>query len=117
MVTDRDMYIALATRDTRAANLKVGAVATKAVVTCVPEDDVHQALTFMKQALVHRLPVVGFGGRPRRLVPVDQDCASSAPSARLRRASASAATLASAWLSPTMPRAARGAMAATTLRS
>ena len=71
VVTDRDMYIALATRDTRAANLKVGAVATKTVVTCVPEDDVHQALTFMKQALVHRLPVVGFGGRVLGIVSVN----------------------------------------------
>ena len=71
VVTDRDMYIALATRDTRAANLKVGAVATKTVVTCVPEDDVHQALTFMKKALVHRLPVVGFGGRVLGIVSMD----------------------------------------------
>jgi CBS domain-containing protein len=61
VVTDRDMYVALATRNERAAHLKVGAVATKTVVTCTPEDDVLQALTLMKQALVRRLPVVGFG--------------------------------------------------------
>jgi len=71
VVTDRDMYIALATRDTRAANLKVGAVATKTVVSCVPEDDVHQALTFMRQGLVHRLPVVGFGGRVLGIVSMN----------------------------------------------
>jgi CBS domain-containing protein len=62
VVTDRDMYIALATRNTRAANLKVGAVATKTVVSCAPEDDVQQALALMKEALVRRLPVLGFGG-------------------------------------------------------
>jgi CBS domain-containing protein len=62
VVTDRDMYIALATRNAQAAGLKVGAVATKTVVTCAPEDDVHAALLLMKQALVRRLPVVGFGG-------------------------------------------------------
>ena len=62
VVTDRDMYIALATRNVRAANLKVGAVATKTVVSCVPEDDVAQALALMKAALVRRLPVLGFGG-------------------------------------------------------
>lgn len=61
VVTDRDMYVALATRDERAGHLKVGAVATKTVITCAPEDDVRQALTLMKQALVRRLPVVGFG--------------------------------------------------------
>ena len=62
VVTDRDMYVALATRNARAAHLKVGAVATKTVVTCAPEDDVHAALALMKQGLVRRLPVVGFGG-------------------------------------------------------
>ena len=62
VVTDRDMYIALATQNQRASWLKVGAVATKKPVTCVPEDDVHAALATMKQARVRRLPVVGFGG-------------------------------------------------------
>jgi CBS domain-containing protein len=61
VVTDRDMYIALATRNARAAQLRVGAVATKTVATCAPEDDVHAALTTMKHARVRRLPVVGFG--------------------------------------------------------
>ena len=62
VVTDRDMYIALATRNLQAANLKVGAVATKTVISCAPEDDVQQALSLMKQALVRRIPVLGFGG-------------------------------------------------------
>lgn len=62
VVTDRDMYIALATRNARASQLRVGAVATSNVVTCAPEDDVHAALAMMKRARVRRLPVVGFGG-------------------------------------------------------
>ena len=62
VVTDRDMFVALATRNVRAAHLKVGAVATKTVVTCAPEDDVRDVLALMKQALVRRVPVVGFGG-------------------------------------------------------
>jgi CBS domain-containing protein len=61
VVTDRDMYIALATRNSRASHLKVGAVATKTVVTCTPEEDVETVLTLMKRALVRRIPVVGFG--------------------------------------------------------
>jgi CBS domain-containing protein len=61
VVTDRDMYVALATRDERASQVRVGAVATKAVATCDPEDDVHVALAKMKQSRVRRLPVVGFG--------------------------------------------------------
>jgi CBS domain-containing protein len=62
IVTDRDMYIALATQNQRASRLKVGAVATKKLATCAPEDDVHAALATMRQARVRRLPVVGFGG-------------------------------------------------------
>jgi CBS domain-containing protein len=61
VVTDRDMYIALATRNARASQLKVGAVATTTVATCAPEDDVHTALATMKRQRVRRLPVVGFG--------------------------------------------------------
>jgi CBS domain-containing protein len=71
VVTDRDMYVALATRNTRAANLRVGAVATKAVLTCTPEDDVHQALSLMKQARVRRLPVVGFAGTVLGIVSIN----------------------------------------------
>ena len=62
VVTDRDLYIALATQNARASHLRVGAVASKMLATCTPEDDVHAALTTMKQARVRRLPVVGFGG-------------------------------------------------------
>jgi CBS domain-containing protein len=61
IVTDRDMYIALATRNTRASRLRVGAVATTKLATCVPDDDVRVALATMRQARVRRLPVVGFG--------------------------------------------------------
>jgi CBS domain-containing protein len=62
VVTDRDMYIALATKNARASQLRVGAVATTKLATCEPEDDLRTALATMRQARVRRLPVVGFGG-------------------------------------------------------
>jgi CBS domain-containing protein len=62
VVTDRDMYIALATQNERASQLKVGTVVTKAAATCAPEDDVQAALATMREGRVRRLPVVGFGG-------------------------------------------------------
>jgi CBS domain-containing protein len=62
IVTDRDMYIALATRDVRASELKVGEVATRNVATCEPEDDIVSVLHTMKTRAVRRLPVIGFGG-------------------------------------------------------
>ena len=71
VVTDRDMYIALATQNARAAQLRVGAVATAKVETCAPEDDVRTALTAMKRARVRRLPVVGFGGTVMGLLSVN----------------------------------------------
>jgi len=58
IVTDRDMFIALGTRNTRAVHVKVGAVATTAVSTCGPDDDVEAALATMKRARVRRLPVI-----------------------------------------------------------
>ena len=44
VVTDRDMYIALATRNTLASQLTVGEVARSQVFTCGPDDDVRTAL-------------------------------------------------------------------------
>jgi CBS domain-containing protein len=48
IVTDRDLFIALATRNTRASELTVGSVACELVVTCSARDDVHHALAAMK---------------------------------------------------------------------
>ena len=62
VVTDRDMYIALATRNMLASQLTVGEVARGKVFTCGPDDDVQSALATMKQHHVRRLPVEGFGG-------------------------------------------------------
>jgi CBS domain-containing protein len=62
VVTDRDMFIALATRNARASHVAIDAVAATQVATCGPEDDVRSALTTMRQRRVRRLPVVGFGG-------------------------------------------------------
>ena len=71
VVTDRDMYIALATRNTLASQLTVGDVARSQVFTCGPDDDVHTALTTMKQHHVRRLPVEGFGGTVAGIVSMN----------------------------------------------
>jgi CBS domain-containing protein len=62
IITDRDMYIALATRNRRASELTVGEVARREVLTCRPEDDVRSVIETMKTHRVRRLPVEGFGG-------------------------------------------------------
>jgi CBS domain-containing protein len=61
VVTDRDLFIALATQNERAADLRVGAVATTTVAACNPDDDLQDALATMRHVRVRRLPVVGFG--------------------------------------------------------
>ena len=62
VVTDRDLFIALATRNKTAPDLKVGEVVQTPLYTCSPEDDVHSVLGTMRAHQVRRVPVEGFGG-------------------------------------------------------
>jgi CBS domain-containing protein len=71
VVTDRDMFIALATRNKRASQVTVGEVVQTPVHTCGPDDDVHVALATMKQHRVRRLPVEGFGGTVMGIVSMN----------------------------------------------
>lgn len=71
VVTDRDMYIALATRNQRPSDLPVGEVASTVVITCGPDDDVKTALGQMKRAMVRRLPVVDAGGSVVGIISTD----------------------------------------------
>lgn len=79
VVTDRDMYIALATRDQRASELSVGEVVQKPVFTCSPDDDVQTVLDTMKQHRVRRLPVAGFGGTVMGMVSMNDIVLASGP--------------------------------------
>ena len=63
ILTDRDICIALGTRNRPAAELAVKEVATRQVQTCYPEDDVSEAMTAMRRGKVHRLPVVNDEGK------------------------------------------------------
>jgi CBS domain-containing protein len=62
VVTDRDIAIALGSRGTTAASLRVADVMAKDVVTCAPQDSITDALALMQKHRVRRLPVVGIGG-------------------------------------------------------
>ena len=61
VVTDRDLYIALATRNALPAQLTAGDVVQQPVYSCSPDDEVQAALNLMKHHRVRRLPVAGFG--------------------------------------------------------
>jgi CBS domain-containing protein len=84
VVTDRDMYIALATRDLRASGITIGEVAIKTVVTCEPEDDLHAALAAMKKHRVRRLPVVGFGGTLLGIISMNDILLAAGPDRAVR---------------------------------
>lgn len=79
IVTDRDMYVALATRDRRASELTVGAVARGDVYSCGPDDDVHSVLEMMKSHRVRRIPVAGFGGTVLGIVSLNDLALAAGP--------------------------------------
>ncbi len=62
VITDRDICIALGTRNRPAGEVKVGEVISEKLYSCGPDDDVHRALQTMGEAKVHRLPVVAQNG-------------------------------------------------------
>lgn len=61
IITDRDISIALGTRNLRASDVLVGDVATRDVHTCAPNAELHTAMSVMRRAKVRRLPVVDDG--------------------------------------------------------
>lgn len=62
VVTDRDLFIALGTRDQRPSTVTVAEVMNGALFTCGPDDDVESVLATMKEHTIRRVPVAGFGG-------------------------------------------------------
>ena len=62
VVTDRDLFIALGTRDRKPSSLTIGEVMSDRVFTCSPEDDVDAVLELMREHTIRRVPVAGFGG-------------------------------------------------------
>jgi CBS domain-containing protein len=71
VVTDRDICIALGTRNRHAGDLTVGEVATKRVHTCNPEDEIHESLLTMAEKQVRRLPVINDAGVPVGILSAD----------------------------------------------
>ena len=61
MVTDRDICIAVGTRNLRPSEVEVGQVAVWRLFACTPEHDVQAALATMKAEKVRRLAVLQEG--------------------------------------------------------
>jgi CBS domain-containing protein len=71
VVTDRDICIALGTRNRLPWEITVGEVTTGKVFSCIPNDDVRTALATMAQAKVRRLPVVNAEGKLEGILSMD----------------------------------------------
>ena len=84
VVTDRDMYIALATRNRLASEITVGEVARPQLFTCGPDDDVEGALEIMRKHRIRRLPVEGFGGSVAGIVSMNDLVLAAGPRKPIR---------------------------------
>ena len=62
ILTDRDICIALGTRNRLPSEVAVREVMGTSPLICKPTDDVRSALQIMREAKVRRLPVVGENG-------------------------------------------------------
>lgn len=71
IVTDRDICIAMGTRNRLPGALSAGEVAIKEVFVCHPDDDIHDALQMMAEKQVRRLPVVDREGLPQGILSMD----------------------------------------------
>jgi CBS-domain-containing membrane protein len=71
IITDRDICIALGTRNRPAADMTVKDAATGDVQTCAPDDDIHVAMAIMRRAKIHRLPVVSDQGKLEGIVALN----------------------------------------------
>jgi CBS domain-containing protein len=71
IITDRDICIAMGTRNRLPGSVTAGEIATKKVYTCGPDDEIHEALETMAEQQVHRLPVVDKQGVPQGILSMD----------------------------------------------
>jgi CBS domain-containing protein len=71
VITDRDVCVALGTRNQTAGQVLVEEVVQRKVYACNPEDDIHVALQTMREGHVRRLPVVDFHGNLAGVVSMD----------------------------------------------
>jgi CBS domain-containing protein len=71
VVTDRDLCVALGTRNKLPGRVTVGEVAKGDVYACRAQDDIHVALQTMAQYKVRRLPVVNRDGVLEGILSMD----------------------------------------------
>jgi len=71
VVTDRDLFIALGTRNRLPGDITVGEVSSGKVYLCYADDDIHNALEIMAREKIRRLPVVNRKGILQGILSMD----------------------------------------------
>ena len=71
VVTDRDICIALGTRNQLPGDVTVGEVMSEKLYSCDPDDDIHIALQTMREGKVRRLPAIAKNGTLVGVVSTD----------------------------------------------
>lgn len=71
VITDRDICVALGTRNRVAGEVTVAEVMSEKLYCCAPDDEIHLALQTLRDAKVRRLPVVGRDGSLVGILSVD----------------------------------------------
>jgi CBS domain-containing protein len=71
IITDRDICLAVARTNRNALNVAVHEVMTQNVFSALVDEDVHAALTMMKDARVRRLPVHDASGRLKGMLSIE----------------------------------------------
>lgn len=71
VITDRDICIALGTRNRLPGEITVGEVTSGRLFTCVSEDEIRAAMATMAHAKVRRLPVVTADGKLEGILSMD----------------------------------------------
>jgi CBS-domain-containing membrane protein len=71
VITDRDICVALGTRNRVAGDVTVAEVMSNKLHCCAPEDEIHLALQTFREAKVRRLPVVARDGSLIGVLSVD----------------------------------------------
>lgn len=71
MITDRDICMAVATRNRLASEIQISEVISGRVYACSPDDDIKDALETMQSAQLRRLPVVDDDGLLRGILSIN----------------------------------------------
>jgi CBS domain-containing protein len=71
MITDRDICMAVSTRNKLASQIKVSEVISGKVYACSPDDDIRDALETMQSAQLRRLPVVDDDGKLHGILSIN----------------------------------------------